>query len=129
MADENETSVDDAVRVITRDYYNDVRHMAKDLATRMKAGEVEDFSDALREDCDECQRVIYTFRAKLGLIASDNADAAADDLGDDEAARLTVEARMYYALQADILERLSAGGVDVNEPDSWTDIDLEGFDP
>lgn len=122
-------TVDEAVSVIRRDYYQDVLSMAKDLATRMKAGEVDEFSDTLHEDCDGCQRVIYTCQAKLGLLASDNEDAATDALGEEEAKALTVEQRMYFALQADIVQALTCRGVEVDDPDSWAAIDLEEFEP
>ena len=117
-------TVDEAVSAIRRDYYSDVLAMAKDLAERMKAGDVEDFEDALHEDCDGCARVIYTFQAKLGLLASDNEDAWEDV---DSGAVLTPEQRMYFALQADIRERLEASEVDPNEPGTWPDIDLGEF--
>lgn len=120
-------TVDDAVSAIRRDYYRDVLAMAKDLAERMKAGEVEDFEDSLHEDCDGCARVIYTFQAKLGLLASDNEDAAEDSLGEHEAQLLGAEQRMFFALEADIRECLSSHGVDSSEPDSWVDIDLSEF--
>ncbi len=119
-------TVDEAVSVIRRDYYSDVLSMAKDLAERMKAGEVDDFEDALHEECDGCARVIYTFQAKLGLLASDNEDAWEDV---DSGAVLTPEQRMFYALQADIRERLETSDVDPSEPGSWPDIDLAGFEP
>ncbi len=122
-------TVDEAVSAIRRDYYQDVLSMAKDLAERMKAGEVEDFEDALHEDCDGCARVIYTFQAKLGLLASDNEDAAEDSLGESEARLLGPEQRMFFALEADIRQDLNARGVDVGEPESWAEIDLTEFEP
>lgn len=120
----SEITVDEAVSAIRRDYYRDVLSMAKDLAERMKAGEVDDLSDALHEDCDGCARVIYTFQAKLGLLASDNEDAW-EDAGDDVT---DPSVRMYYALQADITERLDAAGIDLNDPESWPGIDLGEFE-
>lgn len=118
-------TVDQAVNAIRRDYYSDVLDLARDLAERMKAGEVDDFGDALHEQVDGCARVIYTLQAKLGLLVSDNEDAWEDTgAGDGTPAP---ETRMYYALQADISERLEAGGVDLNDSDSWAEIDLEEF--
>lgn len=117
-------TVDEAVSAIRRDYYSDVLGMAKDLAERMKAGEIGDFEDALHEDCDGCARVIYTFQAKLGLLVSDNEDAWEEV---DSGAVLKPEQRMYFALQADIRERLEASDVDPNEPETWPDIDLGEF--
>lgn len=117
-------TVDEAVSVIRRDYYQDVLGLARDLAERMKAGEIDDFGDALHETVDGCARVIYTFQAKLGLLVSDNEDAGEEELGE---APDTVEARMFWAMCADIRERLEASDIDLSEPDGWTDIDLEDF--
>ncbi len=118
------TTVEDAVRLIRADYYSDVLSMAKDLASRMKSGEVEDFGDALHDDVDGCARVIYTYQAKLGLLASDNEDAAEEEGAD----ATSPEARMYYALQADIRDTLDSRGVDMNDPSSWPDIDMREFE-
>lgn len=119
-------SVDEAFSVIRADYYREVKEMALDLAQRMKSGDIageEGLSDAMHDDVDGCQRVIYTFRAKLGLLASDN-EGAAEDEGVEAT---TPEARMYYALQADIRDELDARGVDMNDPNSWADLDLGEF--
>ena len=120
----SEITVDEAVSVIRRDYYRDVLSLARDLAERMKAGEIDDFGDALHEQVDGCARVIYTFQAKLGLLASDNEEAW-QEVGAD---CTEPEQRMYYALQADITERLVAAGVDLDDSDSWAEIDLGGFE-
>ena len=122
-------TVEEAVSAIRRDYYQDVLSLARDLAERMKAGEVDDFGDALHEQCDGCARVIYTFQAKLGLLASDNEDAYDEEFGPNENDAKGPEVRMYYALCADIRDRLEAGGVDVDDSDTWPDIDLGEFAP
>lgn len=121
----SEITVDEAVSAIRRDYYRDVLSLARDLAERMKAGEIEDFNDALHEQVDGCARVIYTFRAKLGLLASDNEDEAESQGLETDG---SPEQRMYYALQADITERLVAAGVDLDDSDSWAEIDLGAFE-
>lgn len=125
-----EKDVEDALRVLRADYYSDVRGMAKDLADRMKAGDIEDFNDALHEDVDGCQRVIYTQQAQIGLLCSDNEDAYAQEFGEVPVTDGAINwaAMMYSALQQDIIEDLDAHGVDVNDPESWPDIDLSDFD-
>lgn len=122
--------VDDALRVLRADYYTDVLDEARDLAKRMKSGEIEEFSDALHEACDSNQRVIYTQKAQIGLLCSDNEDAYADEFGEVPLQGGTVNwsAMMFFAFQQDILERLDAGGVSVHDPDTWPDIDLKEFD-
>ena len=51
--------------ILTMDYYNDVRGVARDLAQRMKDGEIEDFSDALHETVDGTLRVTYTWQSQV----------------------------------------------------------------
>lgn len=123
-----EITQDQAIAALKRDYYRDVLSHAKSLASSMKSGDVEDFSAALHEECDGAGRVIYTFQAKIGLLVSDNEDAAEEEMGEQEARAMTVEQRMFYALQRDVIERLEAGGVDVNNADSWEEIDLSEFE-
>jgi hypothetical protein len=129
-AEVSEADVEAALRVLRADYYSDVLGVAKDLAERMKDGEVDEFSDALHEAVDGTQRVIYTYRARIGLICTDNADAYTEELGEVPVKNGTVkwEAMMFMAMERDVVERLEASDVDVNDPDSWADIDMKTFD-
>lgn len=119
-----------AVSILTMDYYNDCRDVAKDLAQRMKDGEVEDFSDSLHEAVDGTQRIIYTFQAKCGLLVSDNADAYVEEFGEAplENGDIKWEAMAFVAMQRDVEKELDVRGVDVNDPSSWPDIDMSEFD-
>ena len=70
--------VDEAVSVIKRSYYADVKDLADSLRKEIDDGEIEDEDDLterISEDVDGSARVIYTFQNKLGLLASDNEDA------------------------------------------------------
>lgn len=130
-ADEvTEADVKAAVHILTMDYYNDCRDVAKDLAQRMKDGEIYDFSEALHEAVDGTQRIIYTFQAKVGLLVSDNADAYSEEFGDVpvEDGNIKWEAMAFVAMQQDVIKELDVRGVDVNDPHSWPDIDMKEFD-
>ncbi len=125
-----DADVDAAFNIMRAEYYQDVRDTAKALAEEMKAGDVSEFSDSLHETCDGDQRVIYTFKAKVGLLCSDNEDACVEETGEVpmQGGDINWSAMMFYAFQQDIVECLDANGVDVNDPDSWPDIDLKEFD-
>jgi hypothetical protein len=113
-------------------YYGRVRDIADECLAELLAGRVED-EDALgrrlSESIDGTDIVVYTFKAKAALLASDNEDAA-DERGLKGA---TVEQRAYCALEADVRELLetyaSSGsdgdgktlpeGFDLSDPESW----------
>lgn len=101
-------TVEQAVSAIRADYYSDIRDYVlearKAMAEAYIKGEDFDLSDWLHEACDGSARVIYTFQAKLGLLASDNEDAMEEETGETG----TVEQRMYYAMRADIMADLPA---------------------
>ncbi|HXI98135.1 MAG TPA: hypothetical protein VNG73_04275 [Gemmatimonadaceae bacterium] len=120
-----------AESILDMDYMNDVRGVAKDLARAMKAGEVDDFHDALHEAVDGTQRVIYTHQAKLAVLCSPNADAFFEEFGDEGACTrdgIAWERLAFVAMQRDVEKELDVRSVDVNDPDSWPDIDLKEFD-
>lgn len=126
-----EADVKAAESILTMDYYNDVRSVARGLAQSMKDGEVEDFSDAIHEAIDGTQRVIYTWQARCGLLVSDNADAYAEEFGEEGMivnGAIAWERLMFAAMQADVIKELDVRSVDVNNPRSWPDIDMKEFD-
>jgi len=103
-----ESAVQLAQNILRADYYADVRGIADDIVQAIKDGEVtnrDDLEERLHETIDGTQRVIYTYQAKCGLLASDNEDAYEDETGEQDA---TPEVRMYYALMADVREDLDA---------------------
>lgn len=119
-----------AVSILSMDYYNDCRSVARDLAQRMKDGEIDDFSEALHEAVDSTQRIMYTFQAKCGLLVSDNADAYTEEFGEPpiENGDIKWEALAFMAMQKDVEKELDVRSVDVNDPSSWPDIDMSEFD-
>jgi hypothetical protein len=101
-----------ATEIINRDYYADVRGIAADLIRQIKDGEItseDQLNEAIDQDTDGSARVIYTFQAKLGLIASGNEDAYEEELGTKPD---SPEAAMVMAMRADVRARLDNEGVD-----------------
>lgn len=98
-----ENEVQEALAVIRRDYYADVRSIAEEY-TKAKTGDDEKDQETLHQLVDGAQRVIYTYQAKLGLLISDNEDAYQDEFGEPPP---TIEAQMYVALTRDVLEYLN----------------------
>lgn len=100
-----EITYDDAWRIIEKDYWDDVRGIVEDIESRIKSGDIteDNLNDALHEECDGHQRVIYTHQARVGLCCTDNADAYEEEMGEKP---LTVESQMYMALRQDVLLRL-----------------------
>ena len=105
--DEKEKAVDAATSILRADYYGDVRDLANSLVEEIVKGEIDDrssFDDRLHEEVDGHPRVFVTWQARLGLLSSDNEDAA-DDEGQEAT---TLEARMFYALRADVLGEIGS---------------------
>lgn len=133
-ADEiTDADCDAATSILSMDYYNDVRSVAKDLARQMKEGEVDrdGFTEALDAAVDGTQRVIYTWQAKLAVILSENGDAYFDEFGDEGAVSkegINWERLAFVAMTQDVMKELDVRNVDINDPNSWADIDLGEFD-
>lgn len=107
MTNEESITVDQALSVIRRDHFDDVRGIAEEVTRAVKDGEVDEdgFYDYIHEQCDNSQRVIYTFQAKLGMLCTNHDSAYQDELGEPAA---TVEAAMYMALIADVTALLGS---------------------
>ena len=103
---------DDACRALRHWYYSEIKEWAADYDRAIESGEYadrEEFLDRLHEDIDSSQLVIYTYKAKAVLFASDNEDAYEDQMGEKAP---TVEAAAYMAIETDILRTLN---VDIND--------------
>jgi hypothetical protein len=67
-----------AVDVISSEYWQQVRECAADFVEQFKNGEFkdeEDYREQLEQYVDGSQRVIYPYWARLGLLATNSADA------------------------------------------------------
>lgn len=113
-------------------YYGTVRDLAEDCLRSILDGSIcdtEGLDRWISETVDGTDLVVYTFKAKCVLLASDNEDAA-DEHGFENP---TTEARAFCAIEADVLELLRAfestgsdcegaklpEGFDLNDPDTW----------
>jgi len=119
-----------ASRILSMDYWNDVRSAAQSIAQRLKENDGVDPNDpnsVIHEVVEGTQRVIYTNQAKQGLLFTNNLDAY-EDMGMDFSGGIDWSAMMYAAMEQDVVGNLTAHGVDLDDPDSWPDIDLKEFD-
>jgi hypothetical protein len=128
-----ESQLRDAVSVITREYYEDVRGIGDDLIDQIQDGDIarsDDFGDALHDAVDGTQRVIYTWQARLGLIASENHDAYFEEgIGDlDCSESVPYETLMFYALQKDVVEYMDREGFDPYDRDTYAEDDEDEDD-
>lgn len=134
-AGERESTVQDAVSVIRRDYYDDVKGVADNIMERLKEEYESDVRgeqlrevliESMHETIDAQGRVMYTFQAKLGLLVTDNAGTYLEEygaegalLGDD----INWSALMFAAMERDVYEELDRRGFDVNDPESFFEED------
>ena len=108
MKPPTENEVQEALAILRRDYYADVRGLAdawreiRDYSA--KHDDAFDPHDALRGLIDGHERVIYTYKAKLGLLCSDNEDAYEENFGERPQ---SPESAMAEALYTDVLEVLN----------------------
>lgn len=108
----NETTVEEATRVLRKAYYDDVRGVADALLECIESGELQDAKDAdtwLHETVDGHARVIYTGQAMDCLRYSDHDSAYFDDFGTDgiiEDGSINWSGLAYAAFMADIREHL-----------------------
>lgn len=118
--------VNDALTVIRKTYYDEVRTWASDFDKRIAEGEWEDredFIEAFDQEIDGSQRVIYTFQARLGLLASDNEDAGIEELGPesfDWSAGIPYSQLMFFAFRQDIIDAMES---DIDDDETFEDDD------
>jgi hypothetical protein len=113
---ENEITVDQAVQVIRRDYYKDVMGVADDVIEFMTdtsngLKDRDDVTRYLEETIDGHERVIYTFKARLGMLVTDNDEAYESEHGE---AAPSVESAMFMAMLQDVREAISGRGYDLD---------------
>lgn len=97
-------------------------YVTDEIARESDEDEIREWvSERVDEDTDSHEYVIYTYKARLVLLASDNESAYEDEIGDSTGA--TVEARACMAMRADVLEVLHA------REDEWLTCDGPDEDP
>lgn len=121
--DETKPDLDRAFSEIRRWYYGGIRRLVEGLIDACKAEKHEDedsarewLSERVDEDTDGHEFVIYTFKAKCLLLASDNEDAYQDEIGEPAP---TVEAAACMAMRRDAWELLES------RSDEWIPAEIE----
>lgn len=118
-----------AYSILRADYYRDIRDIAEDIRSRIVSGELADWEAVdtdMHETIDGCQRVTYTREAQETVMLSDNSDAVfeagyeADSIISDGSVDYSRMA--YFAVHQDVMEQLSAEGIDA---DYWDNLEEE----
>lgn len=104
-------TIDEATTAIRAAYYTAVRSIAEDILAQVKAGDIldeEELQEYLWQTVEGSEWVIYTHKALLVMVASDNWDSVDDDgpNGPNGVADL-VSFRTFWALREDVREMLS----------------------
>ena len=104
MKQETKDLMDMTLREIYSEYYGYCRSIAAEIIENFGLDAVKERTDdvetRLAESIDGSQWVIYTFRAELVSILSENDDAYLDVYGENEP--VTVEQKAYLAMDRDI---------------------------
>lgn len=99
-------SFDDAMTMLRKWYYDEIRAIAKDYTDRALKGEFDDretFHEDLEQMLDDHEYVIYTAKAQAVCLASNHDDEYEDRFGEKPP---KVEAQAMYAMLADVREYL-----------------------
>lgn len=107
-----------ALTELRRQYYADVRSLALDLIERAKDEQLdaEAFDEAVHQDVDSNQWVIYTHMAKIACLVSDNEDAIFEDMGGVECDGSVPYSQIaFFAMRQDVLQALETEGFDYNK--------------
>lgn len=113
-----EITHDDAFRALRAEYYTAVKSYAEDLKDRITRKEIKNHDEliqAVEEDVDGSEWVIYTRKAQQVLFVSDNEDAYVDELGTDGVVKdgaINWNALAYMAMRTDLQETLETIGID-----------------
>jgi len=124
-----ERSADDllseAMDLARKAYWAHIRDLAEDVVDVCKRGEVEDedgLQTYIHETIDGDGWVIYTAKAQMVLLVSDNDGAYVDNFGEEGMATkdgINWSALAYAAMEADLREHLDVLDFDMNDPESW----------
>lgn len=127
--------VNDGLSLLRDVYWKHVRSLAEDIKSAADDKEFTD-RDGLNERIDETadgdQWVIYTQKAQLVMLLSENDSAYAEVHGDAEGmvvdGSIAWSVLAYFALRADLVAHLDAVGIDVNDWDPSDEEDEEDPD-
>lgn len=103
-----EEDVQAAFDILNKDYWNDVRGVAKDIEEHVKSGEITDqdkLEELLNQFVEGTQRVIYTFQSKVGMLCTNNPDAY-EAFGVDMSNGIDWSKMMFCAMLEDVRAQL-----------------------
>jgi hypothetical protein len=112
----------EAVGVIERDYRDDVKGVADDIVRRIRDGEISNLNDAIHETVEWCSRVIETWQAQMGLLASKNDGYGVEEglVGpSDFKSGIPWDKLMFCAMEQDVIDELEHMGVEPNRDGPW----------
>ena len=115
-----EQKLSDAMSLLRSAYYSDVRDYAREIKQAIEDDEITDreqLYERIHETCDGTQWVIYTYKAQVVCLASDNDGAYLEEYGAEglvDDGCLNWSRLAYAAMERDLFEQLDAEGVDVN---------------
>lgn len=87
---------------LTRWYYPEIRELAEEYLRQPE----DERDEWLHETIDGHEFVIYTYKARLVLVATDHPDDMRDELGHSG----TVEQQAYFAMVRDVRDQAAALG-------------------
>ncbi len=125
--DTDEVKFDDALRGLRRAYYSAVADYAKDIIDHAKDNPDDDresIDQYIHESIDGSEWVIYTQKAQIVLLCSDNDGTYESDFGAEgmvEDGSIRWERLASAALRQDVNEQLDAEGFDLNADNPGAD--------
>jgi len=106
---ETPATFDDAMRILRRWYHDEIRSLAEEAVREYPFPaddeNEEDRDTWLHETIDGHEYVIYTAKAQAVALASDNADACEEEMGQKPE---NDGIRAYFAMLADVREQIDA---------------------
>jgi hypothetical protein len=98
-----------ALDTLNRAYHDEIRGWVAEYEKRIRAREFADeseFREALEQDIDGSECVIYTYKARLVGMLSDSYEDARSELSDMGIENPTAEQIAYQCLLLDVSERI-----------------------
>lgn len=112
--------INSGINELRKAYYGAIKDLAQDYKERINDGEFDDresLLDDIHQSIDGWEWVIYTHKAKIVVLVSDNSEYSLDEgLVELSGNEIPWPQLAYGAIEADLYEQLDAEGVDVNDP-------------
>ena len=107
--------------ILRADYWRDIRSIADEVKRVVQDEEIQDRDELVEwidQMIDSHQRCIYTSQSMETLLVSVNQDACVDEFGTEGIVKdgsIQYNALAFQAIRQDLIEHLSAVGIDVND--------------